>query len=144
MSASVQWSGLDELKAALRALPSELRAEAHHVAEASANTATRIVKEVYGRHVVTGHLRDHTDVEELSTGPFGVAWRVKVKSPIAWLFDNGSQARHWASGKSTGAMFSKSPPTHIFARTMAQQRRVMYSKLKATLVRHGLSVTGDA
>jgi len=144
MSAALTWSGLDELRAELRRLPEDLRGEAGHVAEAAANAATTTIKGVYGQHRVTGHLQNATSVEEIHTGPFGVGYRVRVSDPIAWLFDNGSQARHWAGGKSTGTMWGKTPPTHAFVRTMIRARRPMYAQLKDLLVRHGLSVSGDA
>jgi hypothetical protein len=65
-------------------------------------------------------------------------------SPIAWLFDNGSKARHWATGKSTGAMWGKTPPTHIFASTVAKGRRRLTVLFKEMLKRRGAAtVTGD-
>ena len=144
MSARITWDGLDELKAALRRLPDDLRGEADRIAEDAANGATTAIKTIYGQHRVTGHLQNSTVVEQEQTGPFGVAYRVRVSDPIAWLFDNGSQARHWAGGKSTGRMWGKTPPTHAFVKTMIRFRRVMYPKMKTMLVRHGLSVTGEA
>jgi hypothetical protein len=144
MSARVEWDGLEELKAALRALPAELAAEAAHIVEAKANQADADVTAVYGQHVVTGHLRDRQTVTETQAGPFGVAFEVKNPDPIAWLFDNGSEARHWLGGKSTGVMWGHTPPTHVFVRSMMRRRREMYAQLKALLERKGLVVSGDA
>lgn len=144
MSASVKWAGLEELRAELRRLPADLTGEAARILEGTANGATVSVRTAYGAHRVTGHLQASVEVERLNTGPFGAAFRVKATDAIAWLFDNGSQARHWLSGKSTGAMWGKTPPTHTFVRTMDRARRAMYDELKAMLRRHGLEVSGDA
>jgi hypothetical protein len=138
------FDGLDELKEALRNMPSELTGEASHDVEGAANGAAAILKSEY--HRVSGKLRDGVDVtftrDQFSTGAI-----VKSKSPIAWLYDNGSQARHYttASGAqhATGAMWGKTPPTHVFVRTMIAKRRAMYEALKALLTRHGLLVSGD-
>lgn len=138
------FSGLDELRAALRALPADLTGEASHVVEGAANGATADIKAIYGAHAVTGHLRDSTVVAQRATGPYGVVFQVKVTDPIAWLFDNGSQARHKVSGASTGTMWGQTPPTHAFIGTMIRARLAMYAALKDLLVTHGLVVSGEA
>jgi len=138
------FSGLDELRAQLRTLPADLTGEASHLVEGAGNGAAADVKAVYGAHRVTGDLVDSVTVAPRSAGQFGAAMIVKVHDPIAWLFDNGSQARHWISGKSTGTMWGRTPPTHVFVGTMIRARRTMYEQLKALLVRHGLAVSGDA
>jgi hypothetical protein len=137
------FTGVEEFKAQLRALPAELTGEASHIVEAAANGAGVTLRTVYGQHRHTGNLQDHVVVEKKSTGPFGVSYRVASTSPIAWLFDNGSQARHWASGKSTGAMWGKTPPTHVFVRTLIAARRRMYDGLRGLMTRAGLQVTGE-
>ena len=138
------FEGLAELRAELRNLPAALAGEASaivvHAAEGAANT----IRAEYGRHRVTGHLMDRVTVTQPDAGSYGVAMVVKVTDPIAWLFDNGSQARHWAGGKSTGIMWGKTPPTHVFVKTMIAARRRMYEELAALLERHGLVVSGDA
>jgi hypothetical protein len=143
MSARFVWSGLEELKAALRNLPADLTGEASHVIEAAGNGAATTIKRVYGQHRVTGHLQNSVSVQEEHAGPFAAGVVVKSSDPIAWLFDHGSQARHWAGGKSTGRMWGRTPPTHIFAGTMARERRRMYGLLRGILERHGLVVSGD-
>ncbi len=73
---------------------------------------------------------------------------MKSRSKLAWLYDNGSQARHYITkaGKrhDTGAMWGKTPAPHLFVQTMLRARRRMYEQLKDLLTRHGLSVSGDA
>lgn len=141
------FSGLDELKAELRSLPSDLAAEASSIVIAAAEGAAATVRAVYEQHRVSGNLARSLLVTKPGAPNYGVIMVVKSTSPLAWLFDNGSQARHYvtASGKEhrTGAMWGRTPPTHIFARTMARYRRGMNDRLRALLVRHGLRVTGD-
>lgn len=145
MSANrIVWDGLAELRAELRKLPSDLTGEAVHPIEAAANSAAATVKSVYGQHAVSGHLRDSVVVESRASSHFGVTLVVLSKDPIAWIFDNGSQARHWVSGKSTGTMWGRTPPTHTFVSTMIRERKRMYEQLKDLLRRHGLWVSGDA
>jgi hypothetical protein len=139
----IVWSGLEELKAELRNLPADLTKEASNEVRSAANGAAVKIRTAYGKHRRTGNLQESVEVDQKSEGRFSAAMVVKSTSPIAWLFDNGSQARHWASGKSTGQMWGRTPPTHVFVRTVMQARREMYEKLKAMLVRHGLMVQGD-
>jgi hypothetical protein len=110
------FSGLDELRAELRAMPADMTGEASHEVEGAANGAAADIMAIYGAHHVTGHLQDSVFVIE----------------------------RHWVSGKSTGTMWGKTPPTHAFVKTMIAARRKMYDRLKNLLVRHGLTVSGDA
>jgi len=141
MSGGVTVTGLDDLKAQLRALPGELTGEGGHLVEARANGAAAIIKAGY--HVRTGTLRDKLTVTHTSTA-YGAKSIVKNTSKYAQAYDKGSNVRHWASGKSTGRMWGRQPPTHLFARTAARERRAMYADLKDLLVRHGAEVTGDA
>jgi hypothetical protein len=148
------FAGLDDLKAALRTLPEDLVAEASGIVVETANGAAAKVRAVYEQHqarhwvkkgtwAAAGHLAKSVTVTQPGAGSFGVTMVVKVNDPLAWLFDYGSQARHWAGGKSTGAMWGKTPPTHIFAGTMARERRAMYRRLKDLVARHGLTVIGE-
>ena len=140
---SVTWEGLNEFRAQLRELPRRLAGEASHLMEAAANGAAVDIRTVYGQHRVTGHLQESVSVTQEATSAYGVIYLVKSSDPIAWLFDNGSQARHWARGKSTGAMWGKTPPTHAFVGTMMRARRRMYSTLADMMVREGLIVSGE-
>jgi hypothetical protein len=62
------------------------------------------------------------------------------RSPHAWMFENGTQARHTAIGANRGAM----PPGHVFIRIAIIKRKQMYAQLRGLLERHGLKVTGHA
>jgi len=103
VSASLTWSGLEELKAALRALPAALAAEGGHIVEGAANGALAEVKRNYtvrlGRDGPRstagrpGDLRDKLDVRKLQTGPFGVAVVLRNRDKAAAWFEYGTQFR---------------------------------------------------
>jgi hypothetical protein len=132
---SVRWEGLDELKAALRQLPTELAGEASHIIEGTANAAIVDMRAEYP----PGELRDGVYQSTLSTGPFGVGIQIRNRSGWAWHWDHGTEMRHWINKKSTGRM----QPKHTFGRTMSQSRRRMYAQLAQLLERHGLIVSGE-
>lgn len=136
------FDGLEQLKADLRRLPDELKAEASQIVEGAANDASAEIKSGY--HVRTGNLRDHIYVTHQDAGRFSAGAIVKNTAKHAWLYDNGSQARHRASGASTGTMWGHTPPTHLFVKTVIKFRRRMYAQLKDLLTRKGLTVSGDA
>lgn len=144
----MRFDGLDELRAQLRKLPSDLAEEASSIVLDAGNETVDVVGAVYGAHDKTGNLSRGLTVRASAAGPYGTGALVKSAAKHAWLFDNGSQARHYVTkgGKThpTGAMWGRRAPTHIFARTAARKRREMYVKLKALLVSHGMTVTGDA
>jgi len=142
MSVRVQWTGLGEFEQQLRNLPDRLTAEAGREALAAANSMAVQVRTIYGQHAITGGLRDSVTVEVQEQSRAGVAVRVRARSPIAWLFDNGSQARHWLNGKSTGKMWGKRPPAHVFVRTAVRQRRSMFDRLIGMVRREGFKVNG--
>ena len=144
ISGGFQWSPeFEELKRALATMPEHLTTEADHVVEGTANAAAVAIRQVYGRHRVTGYLQNHVHVTRFDKRKVSVGWNVKSTAPHAWLFDNGTQARHKASGASTGTMWGKTPPTHAFVTTMSRHRRAMYLQLRGVLERAGLLVSGD-
>lgn len=135
MGASFTFDGLEELKQALRNLPKELAEEASTIVQASGRDAMANMN--YPER--SGNLKGKLKMEATSEGPYGAGVVVKNTDPIAYVFENGSQARHTAIGANRGAM----PPGHVFVPAITRARRVMYEKLKALLVEHGLTVTGD-
>jgi len=139
-SASVRWAGLDELVDALRHLPADLTGEAGHIVEGIANAAAGDIRSAYPS--VTGNLRDHVYVTHFEAGRFGVGAIVKNTAKHAWIYENGTAARHYyteATGakKAVGAM----PAGHVFIPTMMRHRRRMYQQLADLLERHGLIAT---
>jgi hypothetical protein len=136
LSARFVWSGLEELKAQLRSLPSELAGEGGHIVEARTNGAGATIKAGYP--VRAGALRDKLTVEHARSA-FGARSVVKNTAKEAAVFELGSQARHTALGANRGSM----PANHLFTQTIMRERRGMYDDLKAMLERHGLQVSGD-
>ena len=133
------WSGLQELKAALRNLPTELAAEATGIVSGRAERAMRDIETSYPER--TGNLRKGLRLGSgASVGRFGASTILKNVSPHAWIFENGTQARHNDLGANRGAM----PPGHIFIPIVIRQRRAMYHDLAALLERHGFTVSGVA
>lgn len=138
MSATVRWDGLDALRAALRALPQELAAEASTIVLDAAEGAK---EEMVARYPArTGNLRDHVYVRKASAGQYGAGAIVTNTAKHANIFEVGTQARHTAIGANRGSM----PPGHVFVPIVIKRRRVMYDRLKALLVAKGLEVSGDA
>lgn len=139
MSNTLRFDGLAELREELRNLPADLTGEAGHIVEAAANGAAATIKREYP--VRTGNLRDHLTVTITSgSGQYSVRGVVQNTAKHAWLFENGSQARHTDIGANRGSM----PPGHVFIPNIIRERRRMYDDLKDLLTRHGLVVSGDA
>ena len=133
------WSGMREYLAELKALPAEAQGEAAKAIEGEVNAAYVTVKRVYLDHEVTGTL-----ARRLTVAPMAGGVVLRSASPIAWLFDNGSKARHWASGKNTGTMWGRTPPTHVFASAVGKGRRTLTRRFREMLLRRGaVSVTGE-
>jgi Bacteriophage HK97-gp10, putative tail-component len=131
------FEGLDELRAALRNLPTHLAAEASRPVQGAANAAAASIKAGYP--VRTGKLRDHLIVETIDA-PFQAGALVKNTARHAAIFEYGTQARHTAIGANRGSM----PPGHVFIPAIVRARRRMYEDLKGLLERNGLQVSGDA
>jgi hypothetical protein len=136
----IVFEGLDELRAALRQLPSDLAGEASNIVVGIANAAALNMRTLYGDHRVSGELQEKVVVERLEVGKVAAGMVVKSASKLAGIFENGTQARHTALGANRGSM----PPGHVVIPTAIAARRRMYEQLKDMLVRHGLEVSGDA
>jgi hypothetical protein len=140
MSATVTWSGLDELRADLRNLPAHLATEASAIVWFSASQAKADVVAGYTAHRRTGNLADHVSVTTREGSPYGTAVVVKSSARHAWMFENGTQARHNSLGANRGSM----PPGHVFIPAMIRHRRQMYVALQSMMERAGLRVSGSA
>lgn len=138
MSARVTWDGLAELREQLRNLPADLTDEARDIVTDTANAAAAEVEAGYPSR--TGDLRSKVRVVVEHGGQFGVSVVVKNTSPLAQIFESGTQARHTALGANRGAM----PPGRVFVPVMVRRRRVMYERLQEILTRRGLTVSGSA
>jgi len=136
VSATLTITGLEELRAALRTLPTELAGEAQHVVVGAANGAAADIRGAYP--VRTGNLRDHVTVRDLPSGPTGAAAKVVSSARHAALFEVGTQARHTSIGANRGTM----PPGHVFVPRVIRARRLMVQQLVDLVRRAGLTVTG--
>lgn len=141
MSARVTWSGLADLRADLRRLPAELADEARLTVESSAEAAADRIRNGYPRR--TGDLADHVKVEPVGSGPFGAGYIVKSTAKHAFIFEHGTEARHYVTVNGVKHLLGKMPPGRVFIPNVIKSRREMYELLKAMLTRHGLKVSGD-
>lgn len=127
----IEWSGLEELKAALRTLPEALHAEVDAVIDHRAELAAAEIRQRYPRR--TGNLRDHVIVKVMSSDRNGVVYKVRSTARHAHLFEVGSQTRKTALGTA-----NPMPAGRVFIPVMEEHRRQMQRELAALLERHGL------
>jgi hypothetical protein len=130
-------NGLDELRKALLALPPELVRESGEIVHAQAQAAAQEIASAYPVH--TGNLRSHLHVDIASDAVSATA-RIKNTAKHAWIYENGTQPRHWKTGKSTGVM----PVGRVFIPIAMQRRRIMLSALIDLVEKAGLHVSGAA
>jgi hypothetical protein len=139
---SLVFDGLADLKRDLLNLPKELQAEAGHIVQAHANAAAVQIKAAYPK--ITGRLRDKVAVTyDLTTGVAASAV-VRNPSPLAYIFENGTEARHYVTVNGKIHRTGKMTGMHVFIPRVMQERRKMYGDLKDLLVRKGLKAIGDA
>jgi len=129
--------GLEELRAALKALPPELVREAGVVVHAQAEAAAQEMRVAYPVH--TGNLRNHVRVE-LAGDAVSATARVRNTAKHAYMFESGTGPRHWKAGKNTGRM----PAGRVFIPIAMQRRRIMLAALIDLVERFGLHVSGAA
>lgn len=133
------WNGLTELKDELRQLPAALTADAVPLIESLAAQTAADIKAAYPRR--TGRLADRVYVSRTSAlGLFNVAAVIRNTSPLAGIFDSGTQARHTSIGANRGSM----PPGHVFIPRVMRARRMLTFQLAALVQQHGLTVTRAA
>ena len=129
MANRFQFSGLRELKADLRRLPTELRDEGRAIVLDAANAAADELRSKYPEGP-TGNLRRGVRVTQgTEQTKFGIAVKVKNIAPHAIIYERGSELRSFR-----GANRGKMRPSHLFVRTLSKHRRAMYEEL-ADLVR---------
>lgn len=137
------FTGLEELRQALRTLPDDLTNEAGVIVQQHAYTAAAAVRAVYDQHRYAGDLADHVVVEQPDHGRFGVGMIVRSKGRAAWLFENGSQARHYISIRGVQHLTGRMPATPTFIPTMMRFRAAMWTALAELMRSHGLVVSGN-
>ena len=141
---SLVFEGLEQLRKDLLNLPTELQAEAGHIVEAHANAAAARIKSVYADHWLTGELTKKVTVDfDLTTGVAASAV-IKNTSRLAYIFENGSEARHYITHNGVQHLTGKMPAGNVFIPRVMQERRNMYQDIAAMVAAKGLTVTGSA
>lgn len=138
----MKWDGLQELQAQLRTLPERLKQEAGGIVLAAGERARARIYDAYGEK--SGDLRSHLYVKASSQGLYGAGVLLVNNAKHAWLWDNGSEARHYTTKNgvrhATGRMWGKSSPPHTFVRIAMDERERMYEELADLLRDEGLTV----
>lgn len=142
MSNRIVFSGLEELRAALRALPETLTAEASSIVEGAANAMADAVKRDYPIGP-TGHLAGGVHVTHFDRGKFSAGAIVKNAAKHAYIFENGTEARHYYTKRGVIHPTGKMPPGHVFIPLAVRWRRQMWERLAAMVKRNGLQVSGS-
>jgi len=145
MASSMEWRGLKELQEELRRLPEDCHMEAAKVVEAHVNAAYVTIARVYGRHVFTGTLLRRLTLSPLRvSGGMITGVVLRSGSPLASLFDRGTQVRHYITVNGKKHLTGRMPATHIFSRTVGFTKRRILEDLKNMLIRRGaVKVTGE-
>jgi hypothetical protein len=143
MSVTMHWDGLEAFKAELSQMPKAVVEEADPIVKGAADGASADIKKGYPFR--SGNLRNHVFVSRLDKGKDFAGYIVKNTAPLAFIFENGTQARHYFT-KQRGVLHAtgRMPPGHVFVPAVIKRRRAMYARLKELLVKHGLVVSGDA
>lgn len=139
MSANrLEMQGLDELRAALRDLPENLRDEATAIIR---DTAVGAKDEIVGHYPEgpTGNLKAGVTVE-INSSKFGTSALVRSRAKHAWIFEYGTKSRRTAKGANRGTM-PKAPDAEAMIPVVVRRRARMYERLKDLLRTHGFEVS---
>jgi len=138
MSARVSWSGLDELRRALNALPQDLAREAHAIVVAHATGAEHDIEVGYPEGP-SGNLRARvsTSIEGARAGTTAI---VRSRAPHAGIFEKGTRRRRTNRGWNRGAMPQPPVSQRMVPKAIAWRER-MYRSLLMMCERHGLVVS---
>ena len=147
----MKWEGLTEFRAALRALPAHLAAEAAPIVEKAAAEALVEARAGYERRPAlrpgesrtfrgTGNLVSGLRIRPLASTTSGVLVQLVNVAPHAGLYENGTAARRTALGHFRGSM----PPGHVFLPAVYRARTRMVQRLIELLTREGFTLRGHA
>lgn len=142
MSVSLHWDGLDAFEADLEHMPEGLATDAQPITESAANSAAAEAKANYPFR--SGNLRNHVFVSRYDKGKLSNGYIVKNTAKLAWIFEKGTEARHYFT-KQRGVIHAtgKMPPGRVFVPAMQKWRRKMNVQLKGLLEKYGLVVSGE-
>lgn len=136
MSSRVIWEGLDAFRDSLRDMARNFGNDGSSIVEETVARAANELRQGYPER--TGELRSKVRTQ-IDRGVNGVIGIVRNTSPLAFIFEHGTQARHTKLGANRGSM----PPGHVFIPIAARNRRRMYEQLKAMIEAAGFRVSGD-
>jgi hypothetical protein len=122
------WQGLQELRAALRNLPEELRAEGNAIVRRSGEAVEVATYTNYPE--VSGNLRKGVGRKE-DISRFGIVVTVYSRAYHAHLYEMGTVKQPPA------------PPWKRLGTHAARERRKMYDQLRDLLASKGLQVSGS-
>ena len=140
-SVKLTWRGLEELRAALRALPGELADAAQRAVMAAGNHAAAEIAAAYPVGPGTdqhegGTLRRGVKAVPQTAGRFGAAVQVRSTARHARIFESGTQTRQTSLGYNRGAM----PGANIFVPVMMRRRRELHRELIAIVQQAGFTI----
>jgi len=141
--------GLDDLKEALKQLPTELTHEGTAIVHAHATEAARQIEASYPSSG-TGNLKSHVVIDFESSEVHGLA-RVRSTAKHAWIFEHGTAQRAWngsntkrkrpwsGARKNTGTMPAHKD-TASFVDIAVRRRALMTNALIELVERAGFTV----
>jgi hypothetical protein len=128
-------AGFEELREQLRHLPARLVAEADTIVQNAGGRAAAAMIDAYPWGP-TGHLKAGVRVQ-IRHGKFNSSVVVRSTAEHAYIFENGTQARHTELGANRGAM----PPGHVVIPIAIRERRTMVEDLIVLVESEGLQVS---
>jgi hypothetical protein len=148
LKAEFRWTGLDEFRAAMKALPAQLTTQADSIVRQSAELAAGQMRARYP--VKTGNLRRGVRVTYQRSEAHTSA-TVQNVAPHASIYEHGTVARHYVGTDKLGRHYvgersdrGSMPPGNVFWPVYYARRRQMFAALKDLLRREGLLVSGEA
>ena len=141
MSVEFTFDGLDELKQALMDLPASLSQEGGDIVVVATNDTADAIVAAYPEGP-TGHLKGGVRFT-VERSPFGALGTIKNTAQHAWIFEEGTQARHYVTKNGVQHLTGSMPPSHVFVRTIMAGRKTMYEQLSDLLKAQGLEVSDD-
>jgi hypothetical protein len=134
------WTGLEELKAALRQLPADLADEAADIVQARTNAVVSTVKAAYHRGP-TGKLISRVS-GTVERSQFGAVAQMRSAAKHVWIYEHGTEVRQSTKRGHRKAGNRGRSPAHgeIFVETIVRQRAILQAQLVAILRRAGLEV----
>lgn len=131
---------MDELRAALRALPEDMAREASEIVQTQAEFARQDIQRVYPS--VTGTLANRVDTSKATTSRFGAGTVVRSRAPHSAMYEFGTKPRRTASGANRGRM-PAADASKAMIPIVIRRRRQMVAKLIELVRRAGFTVDAE-